>query len=78
MTRNALKMANVVRHEDYHTLIDVSLLMTMPDCEFLKYRNVGKVTLEAINELKKGWTVNVSPNLLFWLKTTDFGLKVLP
>ncbi len=50
-------MANVVRHEDYHTLIDVSLLMTMPDCEFLKYRNVGKVTLEAINELKKaiGW-----------------------
>lgn len=57
MTRNALKMANVVRHEDYHTLIDVSLLMTMPDCEFLKYRNVGKVTLEAINELKKaiGW-----------------------
>ena len=47
MTRNALKMANVVRHEDYH----------MPDCEFLKYRNVGKVTLEAINELKKaiGW-----------------------
>ena len=51
MTRNALKMANVVRHEDY------SLLMTMPDCEFLKYRNVGKVTLEAINELKKaiGW-----------------------
>ena len=41
MTRNALKMANVV----------------MPDCEFLKYRNVGKVTLEAINELKKaiGW-----------------------
>lgn len=57
MTRNALKMANVVRYEDCHTLIDVSLLMTMPDCEFLKYRNVGKVTLEAINELKKatGW-----------------------
>ena len=58
MTRNALKMANVVRHdEDCHTLIDVSMLMTMPDCEFLKYRNVGKVTLEAINELKKaiGW-----------------------
>ena len=51
-------MANVVRYdEDCHTLIDVSLLMTMPDCEFLKYRNVGKVTLEAINELKKaiGW-----------------------
>ena len=47
MTRNALKMANVVRYEDCHTLIDVSLLMTMPDCEFLKYRNVGKVTLEA-------------------------------
>lgn len=57
MTRNALKMANVVRYEDCHTLIDVSLLMTMPDCEFLKYRNVGKVTLETINELKKaiGW-----------------------
>ena len=55
MTRNALKMANVVRHEDYHTLIDVSLLMTMPDCEFLKYRNVGKVTLEAIR-----WRLSMS------------------
>ena len=35
------------------TLIDVSLLMALPDCELLKYRNVGKITLEAINELKK-------------------------
>lgn len=58
MTKSALKMANVIRYdEDCHALIDVSLLMTMPDREFLKCRNVGKATLEAINELKKaiGW-----------------------
>ena len=72
MTRNALKMANVVRYEDCHTLIDVSLLMTMPDCEFLKYRNVGKVTLEAINELKKaiGW---YRPTFYFALKQLIWG-----
>ena len=31
----------------------------------------------ALHSIKTGWTVNVSPNLLFWLKTADFGLKVL-
>ena len=58
MAKSALKMANVIRYdENCHILIDVSLLMALPDCELLKYRNVGKVTLEAINELKKaiGW-----------------------
>lgn len=54
MTRNALKMANVIGYdENCHTLIDVSLLMALPDCELIKSRNVGKVTLKAINELKK-------------------------
>lgn len=54
MTRNALKMANVIGYdENCHTLIDVSLLMALPDCELIKYRNVGKVTLKAINEFKK-------------------------
>lgn len=47
-------MANVIGYdENCHTLIDVSLLMALPDCELIKYRNVGKVTLKAINELKK-------------------------
>lgn len=58
MAKSVLKMANVIRYdENRHTLIDVSLLMALPDRELLKYRNVGKVTLEAINELKKaiGW-----------------------
>ena len=58
MAKSALKMANVIRYdENCHILIDVSLLMALPDCELLKYKNVGKVTLEAINELKKaiGW-----------------------
>ena len=59
MAKSALKIANVIRHdENCHTLIDVSKLMALPDSELLKYRNVGKITLEAINELKKviGWT----------------------
>lgn len=58
MARNTLKMANVVRYDgNGHTLIDVSLLMALPDCELLTYRNVGGVTMEAIRELKKniGW-----------------------
>lgn len=58
MARNALKMVSVVRYDrDGHTLIDVSLLMALPDCELLACRNVGRVTLEAIKELKKkiGW-----------------------
>lgn len=59
MAKSALKIANVIRHdENCHTLIDVSKLMALPDSELLKYRNVCKITLEAINELKKviGWT----------------------
>lgn len=58
MARNALKMANVVRYDgNCHTLVDVSLLMALPDCELLACRNVGRVSLEVIKELKKniGW-----------------------
>ena len=32
----------------------------------------------ALHSIKTGWTVMVSPNLLFCLKTAYFGLKVLP
>lgn len=69
MARNALKMAGVIRYdENCHTLIDVSLLMALPDCELLTCRNVGRVTLEAIRELKKNYwcPVNVF-NALFLL-----------
>lgn len=41
-------------------------------------RGCLKGTETALHCIKTGWTVNVSPNLLFCLKTADFGLKVLP
>lgn len=53
MTRNALKQANIVRYENGRTIIDVSLLRTIPDDELMKYRNVGKTTIEKIQEIRK-------------------------
>ena len=53
MTRNALKQANIVRYENGRTIIDVSLLRTIPDDELMKFRNVGKTTIEKIQEIRK-------------------------
>lgn len=41
------------RYENGHEIIDVSLLRTIPDDEFMKYRNVGKTTIEKIREIRK-------------------------
>ena len=54
LVRKALIAVNVIKYdENCHKLIDVSLLQSIPDCEILKCRNIGKCTLEAIKELRK-------------------------
>lgn len=53
MARSALKMANIIRYENGHEIIDLSLLRTIPDGELLKYRNVGRTTIEKIQEIRK-------------------------
>lgn len=54
MAKNALKLANIIRLDDKcHEIIDVSLLRTIPDEELMKYRNVGKTTIEKIREIRK-------------------------
>lgn len=53
MAKSALKLANIIRYENRHEIIDVSLLRTIPDNELMKYRNVGKTTIEKIQEIRK-------------------------
>lgn len=53
MAKSALKLANIIRYENGHEVIDVSLLRTIPDGELMKYRNVGKLTIEKIQEIRK-------------------------
>ena len=53
MAKNALKLANIIRYENRHEIIDVSLLRTIPDDELMKYRNVGKTTIKKIQEIRK-------------------------
>ena len=52
-TKSALKLAKVIRYENGHEIIDVSLLRTISDEELMKYRNVGKITIERIREIRK-------------------------
>ena len=53
MAKSALKQANIIRYENGHKIIDVSLLRTIPDGELMRYRNVGKTTIEKIQEIRK-------------------------
>ena len=53
MAKSALKQANIIRYENGHEIIDVSLLRTIPDGELMKYRNVGKTTIEKLQEIRK-------------------------
>lgn len=53
MAQSALRLANIIRYENGHEIIDVSLLRTIPDDELMKYRNVGKTTIEKIREIRK-------------------------
>ncbi len=53
MARSALKTANIIRYENGHEIIDISLLRTIPDGELMKYRNVGKLSIEKIQEIRK-------------------------
>ena len=53
MAKSALRLANIIRYENRHEIIDVSLLRTIPDGELMKYRNVGKTTIEKIRKIRK-------------------------
>lgn len=53
MAKSTLKLANIIRYEDGHEIIDISLLRTIPDGELMRYRNVGKATFEKIQEIRK-------------------------
>lgn len=52
-TKSALKLAHIIRYENGHEIIDVSLLRTIQDAELMKFRNVGKATIEKIQEIRK-------------------------
>lgn len=51
--KSALKLAHIIRYENGHEIIDVSLLRTIQDAELMKFRNVGKTTIEKIQEIRK-------------------------
>lgn len=53
MAKSTLRLANIIRYENGHEIIDISLLRTIPDGELMKYRNVGKLTIEKIQEIRK-------------------------
>ncbi|WP_140392804.1 hypothetical protein [Parabacteroides sp. An277] len=53
MAKSALKLANIIRYENGHEIIDVSLLRTIPDGELMRFRNVGKTTIGKIQEIRK-------------------------
>lgn len=59
LAARALKILGVIKYDkDCHTIIDVSLLQSLPENEMLRCRGVGKITLGMILELKRatGWT----------------------
>ncbi len=51
--KSALKLAHIIRYENGHEIIDVSLLRTIQDNELMNFRNVGKATIEKIQEIRK-------------------------
>lgn len=54
MAKSALKIADIIRYDEKnHTIIDISLLRTIPNSELMKIRNVGKTTIEKIEEIRK-------------------------
>ena len=53
MAKSALKQANIILYENGHEILDVSLLRTIPAGELMRYRNVGKATIEKIQEIRK-------------------------
>lgn len=42
-----------IRGENGHEIINMSLLRTVQDDELMKYRNVGKTTIEKVQEIRK-------------------------
>lgn len=54
VARYTLRVAGVIRQEKEsgHAILDLDRLRELTDDDLLKYRNVGKATLEVINQLK--------------------------
>ena len=53
MAKSALRLANIIRYENGHEIIGMNLLRTIQYDELVKYRNVGKTTIEKIQEIRK-------------------------
>lgn len=52
--RSLLRDVEVLRYDEKgHSVVDVSLLRTIPDDELIRHRNVGKATIEKIWEIRK-------------------------
>ena len=51
--KSALRLASVIRYESGHEIIDISLLRTIPDDELIKFRSVGRNTIEKIQEIRE-------------------------
>ena len=52
--RSLLRDVEVLRYDGKgHSVIDISLLRTIPDDELIRHRNVGKATIEKIREIRK-------------------------
>ena len=51
MAKSALKQANIILYENGHEILDVSVLRTIPAGELMRYRIVGKSTIEKIQEI---------------------------
>lgn len=52
--RSLLRDVEVLRYDEkWHSVIDVSLLRTIPDDELKRHRNVGEKTLEKVREIRR-------------------------
>ncbi len=71
MARSALKLAHIIRYENGCEIIDISLLRTITDDELLKYRNVGKITVKKVQEIRKSieWVQSTMP----WADNSEKG-----
>lgn len=52
--RSLLRDVEVLRYDEkWHSVIDVSLLRSIPDDELKRHRNVGEKTLEKVREIRR-------------------------
>ena len=51
--KSALRNAEILKWENGHRIIDLSKLLTIPDDELRRMRNVGETVVEAIGKLRE-------------------------